>query len=130
MGMERQQGTDYQLDLFEGQGEVVRPIASGEGGTRPAALEESQLSSVSEGERALTASLMERICEPENLNRAYKKVKANRGAPGVDGMSVTELRPWLEAHREELNTSLLEGSYQPQPVRGARIPKPSGGVRP
>jgi RNA-directed DNA polymerase len=129
MGMERQQGTDYQLDLFEGQGEVVHPIASGEGGTRPAAFEEPQVSSVSGGERALTATLMERICEPENLNRAYKKVKANRGAPGVDGMSVMELRPWLEAHREVLVTSLLDGSYQPQPVRGAQIPKPSGGVR-
>lgn len=129
MGMERQQGTNYQLDLFEGQGEVVRPIASGEGGTRPAALEEPQVSSVSEGGRALTATLMERICEPENLNRAYKKVKANRGAPGVDGMSVTELGPWLEAHREELVTSLLHGSYQPRPVRGVQIPKPGGGVR-
>ena len=129
MGMERRQGTDYQLDLFEGQGEVVRPIASGEGGTGPAALEEPQVSSVLEGERALTATLMERICEPENLNRAYKKVKANRGAPGVDGMSVTEVRPWLEAHREELTQSLLDGSYQPQPVRGVQIPKPGGGVR-
>nr|NIM50557.1 group II intron reverse transcriptase/maturase [Gemmatimonadales bacterium] len=129
MGTERQQGTDYQLDLFEGQGEVVRPIASGEGGTRPAAFGEPQVSSVSEGERALTATLMERICEPKNLNRAYKKVKANRGAPGVDGMSVTELRPWLEAHREELVTSLMDGSYQPQPVRGVQIPKPGGGVR-
>lgn len=129
MGTERQQGTDYQLDLFGVQGEVVRPIASGEGGTRPAALEEPQVSSVSEGERALTATLMERICEPENLNRAYKKVKANRGAPGADGMSVAELGPWLEAHREELVRSLLDGSYQAQPVRGVQIPKPGGGVR-
>jgi RNA-directed DNA polymerase len=127
--MERQRGTDDQLDLFEGQGTVVRPIASGEGGTGPAALEEPQVSSVSKGERALTATLMERTCEPENLNRAYKKVKANRGAPGVDGMSVMELRPWLEAHREDLVVSLLDGSYQPQPVRGVQIPKPGGGVR-
>lgn len=129
MDMERQRGTDDQLELFEGPGAVVRPIASGEGGTRSAALEESQVPSVSEGERALTATLMERICEPENLNRACKKVKANRGAPGVDGMSVTELRPWLEVHREELSTSLLNGSYQPQPLRGIQIPKAGGGVR-
>ncbi len=47
----------------------------------------------------------------------------------MDGMSVMELRPWLEAHREELVTSLLDGSYQPQPVRGVQIPKPGGGVR-
>jgi RNA-directed DNA polymerase len=72
---------------------------------------------------------MERVCEPENLNRAYKEVKKNRGAPGIDGMSVAELGPWLGAHKEELIASLLDGSYQPEPVRGVEIPKPGGGVR-
>ncbi|MHC4932583.1 MAG: group II intron reverse transcriptase/maturase [Planctomycetota bacterium] len=72
---------------------------------------------------------MERICEPENLRRAYKRVKRNRGSPGVDGMTVDELGPWLEVHGEELVASLLEGSYEPEPVRGVEIPKPGGGVR-
>ena len=63
-------------------------------------------------------TLMERICELENLNRAYRRVKANRGSPGVDGTTVGELRAWLVAHREEFIASLLDGSYQPQEVRG------------
>ena len=72
---------------------------------------------------------MERICEPKNLNRAYRRVKANRGSPGVDGMTVGELRAWLAAHREEFIASLLDGSYRPREVRGVEIPKPGGGVR-
>ena len=56
-------------------------------------------------------------------------MKANKGAPGVDGMTVEELDGWLVAHKEELIASLLDGSYQPQPVRGVEIPKPGGGVR-
>jgi RNA-directed DNA polymerase len=72
---------------------------------------------------------MERICEETNLNRAYKRVKGNRGSPGVDGMTVGELGTWLEAHKEELAASLLDGSYEPQVVRGVNIPKPGGGVR-
>jgi RNA-directed DNA polymerase len=72
---------------------------------------------------------MEEICDRENLNRAYKRVKANRGAPGVDGMTVQELYGWIKAHKEELVASLLDGSYEPQPVRGKAIPKPSGGER-
>ena len=54
----------------------------------------------SEGNRALvTDTLMERICELENLNRAYKRVKANRGSPGVDGMTVGEPGAWLVGHK-------------------------------
>jgi RNA-directed DNA polymerase len=72
---------------------------------------------------------MERVCDPKNLNRAYKRVKANGGAPGVDGRTVPELRTWLAEHKEELVRSLLEGSYRPEPVREVEIPKPSGGTR-
>ena len=77
----------------------------------------------------MTDTLIERICEPKNLNRAYRRVKANRGSPGVDGMTVGELRAWLVAHREEFVASLLDGSYRPREVRGVEIPKPGGGVR-
>jgi RNA-directed DNA polymerase len=79
-----------------------------------------------ERQRALTARLMEQVCEPANLNRAYARVKANKGAPGVDGMSVKQLGGWIKLHKHELIASLLDGSYQPQPVRGVRIPKPGG----
>lgn len=109
--------------------EGVRHGAGGEGGTGPVACEESQASTASERERALTSDLMERICEGANLNRAYKRVKANRGAAGVDGMSVDDLYGWLVEHKEALVASLLDGSYRPQPVRGKEIPKRGGGMR-
>ncbi|HSQ56127.1 MAG TPA: group II intron reverse transcriptase/maturase [Gemmata sp.] len=101
-----------------------------------AASVESQPTSANDRDRALTsagdpspASLMERVCQPANLNRAYARVKANKGAPGVDGMTVGQLAGWIRRHKQELIASLLDGSYQPQPVRGVQIPKPGGGMR-
>jgi|TARA_B100002003_G_scaffold47098_1_gene42376 RNA-directed DNA polymerase len=129
MGVERQQGTVYQLSLFEGEEGAVRPGVSGEGGTGTAAYEEQQRPTASERKRALPEALMEEVLEPRNLNRAYQRVKANKGAPGVDGMTVDDLGGWLVEHREELMASLLADSYRPQPVRGVEIPKPGGGVR-
>ena len=75
------------------------------------------------------ADLLERILSRENLNRAYKRVRANRGAPGIDGMTVEDALPWLREHREELLESIRLGKYKPQPVRRKEIPKPDGGVR-
>jgi len=77
----------------------------------------------------LTGNLMEGVCERGNLNRAYKRVKANRGAPGKDGMTVRELGGWLKEHKEELIGALLDGSYEPQAVLGREIAKPGGGKR-
>ena len=75
------------------------------------------------------ADLLERILDRDNLNRAYKRVRANKGAPGIDGMTVEEVLPWLREHREELLESIRQGKYKPQPVRRKEIPKPDGGVR-
>ena len=75
------------------------------------------------------ADLLERILARDNLNRAYKRVKSNEGAPGIDGMSVEDALPWLREHREELLESIRSGKYKPQPVRRKEIPKPDGGVR-
>lgn len=75
------------------------------------------------------AGLLERILDRENLNRAYKRVRANKGAPGIDGMTVEDALGWLRVHREELLESILSGKYKPQPVRRKEIPKPDGGVR-
>ena len=84
----------------------------------------------SEGkERDGASDLLEAILERDNLNRAYKRVKSNRGAAGIDGMSVEEALPWLKEHREELLQSIRDGSYEPSPVRRKKIPKPDGGVR-
>ena len=75
------------------------------------------------------ADLLERILSRENLNRAYKRVKANKGAPGIDGMTVEDALPWLREHREELLDQIRNGKYKPQAVRRKEIPKPDGGIR-
>jgi group II intron reverse transcriptase/maturase len=76
-----------------------------------------------------TLRLLEDILKAENLNASYKRVKANRGSHGVDGMGVDALLPYLKLHGAELRQSLLDGTYRPQPVRRVEIPKPDGGVR-
>jgi len=65
----------------------------------------------------------------ENLGRALRRVEANRGAPGVDGMTTGELRPWLQEHWATVREALDAGTYQPSPVRRVVIPKPGGGER-
>ena len=75
------------------------------------------------------ADLLEKILTRDNLNKAYKRVKSNKGAPGIDGMSVEDALPWLREHREELVESIRNGKYKPQPVRRKEIPKADGGVR-
>jgi len=102
------------------------PDASGKEVIQAAAIGESFSLTAKERQRALTARLMEQVCEPENMNRAYARVKANKGSPGVDGMSVNQLGAWIKLHKHELIVSLLDGRYQPQPVRGVQIPKPGG----
>ena len=84
----------------------------------------------SEGkERDGASDLLEAILDRDNLNRAYKRVKSNHGAAGIDGMSAEEALPWLKEHREELLQSIRDGSYEPSPVRRKEISKPDGGVR-
>ena len=73
--------------------------------------------------------LLEEILFRDNMNRAYKRVKANKGAPGVDGMTVEEALPWLKEHGKELTESISNGTFKPQPVRRKGIPKPDGGER-
>jgi RNA-directed DNA polymerase len=128
-GEEQQQSTWTQLSLFEAEISSVRPGASGEGGTGLATTEEWQTSTALTRERALTGDLMERVCERGNLNRAYKRVKANEGVPGIDGSTVGELYGWLKEHKEELVGALQDGSYEPQPVLGKEIEKLGGGKR-
>ena len=82
-----------------------------------------------ETEEADGADLLERILDRNNLNRAYKRVKANKGAPGIDGMTVEDALPWLREHREELLDQIRNGKYKPQPVKRKEIPKPDGGIR-
>lgn len=77
----------------------------------------------------LTSNLMERICELENLRKAYRQVVSNRGAAGVDRMTVDELFAWAQRNMEALRESLLLATYKPQNIRAVPIPKPAGGIR-
>ena len=73
--------------------------------------------------------ILGKILKKDNLNRAYKRVKANKGAPGIDGMTVEDALPWLKEHNHELIQRIRSGHYTPSPVRRKEIPKPDGGVR-
>ena len=130
MSVERQQGGAYQGDLFdEALLKALRHGAPGDGGTGTGVCAERQALAALDQQRALTQGLMERVAASANLNQAYKRVKANKGAPGVDGMTVQDLRPWLADHKDKLVAQLVRGDYRPQPVLGTEIPKPGGGVR-
>ena len=104
----------------ESRGEAPRAAAEG---TEPSTVKRETESPVS------TEGLMEEVCEAENLKKALKRVKANKGSPGVDGMTVNELPGYLKQHWPVIREQLLSGTYKPQPVRRVEIPKPDGGVR-
>ncbi len=78
---------------------------------------------------ASTNRLMEAVCERENLRAALRQVKANKGSPGVDGMTVVGIKDYLKQHWPAIREQLLNGTYEPKPVRRVEIPKPDGGVR-
>ena len=112
-----------QLQLaFMDEGRSEAPRASG-GGTETLAAKRGSESP------ARDERWMERVCERENCKRALARVKANKGAPGVDGMTVEELPGFLKQYWPAIRAQLLSGAYKPQPVRRVEIPKPGGGVR-
>ena len=78
---------------------------------------------------AIGEQLMEEVCERENCKQALARVKANRGSPGVDGITVHELPEYLKQQWPAIREQLLSGTYTPQPVKRVEIPKPDGGVR-
>ena len=78
---------------------------------------------------AIGEQLMEEVCERENCKQALARVKANKGSPGVDGMTVHDLPGHLKQHWPVIREQLRSGTYVPQPVRRVEIPKPDGGVR-
>jgi RNA-directed DNA polymerase len=104
--------------LLEGRGEAPRGERSGEAG--PA---------VQGYGRSGVGDLMERVVERNNLVRALKRVRSNKGSPGIDGMSVEELPEYLRENWERIRAELLAGSYRPTAVRRHEIPKSGGGVR-
>src|SRR3979411_148908 len=101
------------------------------GEAREAGREETEsLSTVNDPESpASTNRLMEEVCERENLKEALRRVKANKGSAGVDRMTVGGITDYLKQHWPAIREQLLNGTYQPKPVRRVEIPKPDGGVR-
>ena len=91
--------------------------------TDPARNDQPALSASSED------ALMERVVYPRNLERAWRQVKRNRGAPGPDGMTTKQFEAWARENWPVVQQQLLDGTYQPQPVRRKTIPKNGGGER-
>lgn len=112
----------WQTTSDEGHGSV------GDGGTEAEGSEASRPGTASTDSAGVedVLHLMERVCAPSNLNEAYFRVMRNKGAAGVDGMTVDDLGSWITGNKEALLSSLLDGSYRPDPVRGVEIPKPDG----
>mgnify|MGYP000365173247 FL=1 len=125
----RQQMPGKQLLLFSEEIVSLRPHASGGGGTTPNREGELNFLSLLSRNRALTATLLEEVMSPKNLNKAYKNVVRNKGASGVDMMEVSELRAWLSEHGKGLIGDVLSERYTPSEILGIEIPKPNGGVR-
>jgi RNA-directed DNA polymerase len=101
------------------------------GEAREAGREETEsLSTANDSESpASTNRLMEEVCERENLKEALRRVKANKGSAGVDGMTVGGITDYLKQHWPAIRDQLLNGTYEPRPVMRVEIPKPDGGVR-
>src|ERR1700676_3709859 len=101
------------------------------GEVREAGREETEsLSTVNDPESpASTNWLMEEVCERENLKEALRRGKANKGSAGVDGMTVGGITDYLKQHWPAIREQLLNGTYEPKPVRRVEIPKPDGGMR-
>src|SRR5689334_756646 len=98
-------------------------LGSGSEGTEPLVAKPGPESPAS------VEQLMEEVCDRENLERAWKRVQRNKGGPGVDGMTIDDAKAYLREHWPGIRARLLEGTYQPQPVKRVEIPKPEGGVR-
>src|SRR5262247_1701231 len=103
------------------EGSGRKPQEHGEGASSEAARREPV--------RPETTQLMEAVVARENIFRAYEQVVSNKGAAGIDGMTVEQLKPYLQERWAKIKEELLKGEYRPQPVRCVEIPKPQGGMR-
>ena len=120
--MSRKRQKSQLLLAFMAEDRDEFPTAAVEGTELPVALRNSE-------SPTRTDSLMEEVCQRDNLWKALTRVRANKGAPGVDGMTVGELRKYLKRHWPKIREQLLTGTYRPQAVKRVEIPKPDGGVR-
>lgn len=115
------QKIQYSLALVpEGRGEAP---GRGHQGTEPPVAKPAPESP------ACAEQLMEEVCDRGNLVRAWKRVRSNKGSPGVDGMTIDDAKAYLREHWPNIRSQLFVGTYQPQPVKRVEIPKPDGGIR-
>jgi RNA-directed DNA polymerase len=113
------QNIQIELDFSSASAGEARQAGREETESRPA---------VSDTESpASTNRWMEEVCERENLKEALRRVKANKGSAGVDGMTTGGITDYLKQHWPAIREQLLSGTYNPQPVRRVEIPKPDGG---
>jgi RNA-directed DNA polymerase len=115
------QNNQVELNFGTGAMGEARSVAAEEPETRAA---KTDIES-----RAAVGPSMEAIVERDNLRKALARVKANKGAAGIDGMTFEDLTPYLKEHWPTIRAQLLDGTYRPQPVRRVEIPKASGGTR-
>ncbi len=120
MSGKRQKNQMMLAFMAEGRDEVPMTAV---GGTEP------PLAKCEPESLAKVEPLMEEVCQRKNLEEALKRVMANKGSPGVDGMTVRKLPDYLRKHWPTIRQQLLSGTYRPQPVKRVEIPKPDGGVR-
>ncbi len=120
----------------DGRGERSQPAQAGqlqEGTVKPSGpvvVRSGRLESPESSSQPVRVDgLWEQTFSKANLARALKRVERNAGAPGVDGMTTEQLRPWLHQHWVEVRETLDVGTYKPSPVRQVEIPKPDGGSR-
>jgi RNA-directed DNA polymerase len=122
MGDKRQKNQLQMVLAFAVEGRSEAPKTRREGTESSTAKRECESPAIPE-------QVMEEVCGRENCLRALKRVKSNKGSPGIDGMKVDELPGYLKQHWLAIREQLLSGNYEPQPVRRVEIPKPDGGVR-
>jgi RNA-directed DNA polymerase len=118
---DKQQNIQMALDFSSALTGVARGVAGEE--------TESPVATSGPESPARTNRLMEEVCERENLKEALRRVKGNKGSAGVDGITVSQLTDYLKQHWPVIREQLLNGTYEPKPVRRVEIPKPDGGVR-
>jgi group II intron reverse transcriptase/maturase len=128
--MEQQQVRAYQLDIFSSiYQDSLCPSANRNCVPEADERKELQVKGVSEPQRALAEQLMSEVCSHDNIKRAYKQVKQNKGVAGIDQMPVEKFAVWFSKEGDSLLKQLRMGTYQPQAVRLVEIPKQNGGMR-
>ncbi len=118
---DKQQNIQMELDFSSALTGEARGVAGEE--------TESLMATSGPESPARTDRLMEEGCQRENLKEALRQVKGNKGSAGVDGITVSQLTDYLKQHWPVIREQLLNGAYEPKPVRRVEIPKPDGGVR-